>query len=158
MTVDTPLATLQSVWLASIETDDHPSAIGIDLVEIEALRQLVEAGGPFFVNAAWTTRERREANGQSEALAGKWAAKEAVMKALQQGIGDIDPKDVEIITGPSGAPFVELHRSARSTAKARRITAWSVSVTHEGGWAAAIALGLDPQRPRESNRERSDLV
>jgi holo-[acyl-carrier protein] synthase len=149
MTVESPLAALKSVWQAIIETDDPPSAIGIDLVEVEPLRQLLEAGGPFFVNAAWTNRERREASGQPEALAGKWAAKEAVMKALQRGIGDIDPKDVEIITGPSGAPGVELHRSARSTAKSRRITAWSVSVTHEGGWAAAIALGSDTQRSRE---------
>jgi holo-[acyl-carrier protein] synthase len=146
------MTALQSVWQASIETEDPPMAIGIDLVEVEPLAQLLEAGGPFFANAAWTPRERREAKGQPEALAGKWAAKEAVMKALQRGIGDIGPKDVEIITNSSGAPVVELHRSARSTAKSRRITAWTVSVTHEGGWAAAIALGSD------TNRERRDLA
>lgn len=158
MTPDSPLGALKSVWQASIETSDPPTAIGIDLVEVEPVRQLIEAGGPFFANAAWTNRERREASGQPEALAGKWAAKEAVMKALQRGIGDIDPKDVEIITGPSGAPHVELHRSARSTAKSRRITAWSVSVTHEGGWAAAIALGSDAQRSGQTNQERRDLA
>lgn len=150
MTVIPPLAALQSVWQASIEMDDPPMAIGIDMVEVEPLAQLITAGGSFFVNAAWTSRERREANGQPEALAGKWAAKEAVMKALQRGIGDIDPKDIEILTCPSGAPGVELHRSARSTAKSRRITVWTVSVTHEGGWAAAIALGSDTHRERRN--------
>lgn len=148
MTGTSPLAALQSVWRASVEIDDPPTAIGIDLVEVEPLAQLVEAGGPFFANAAWTARERREANGQPEALAGKWAAKEAVMKALQRGLGDIDPKDIEIISNASGAPGVELHRSARSTAKSRQITAWTVSVTHEGGWAAAIALGSDRHNER----------
>lgn len=152
MTVISPLAAFQSVWQASIEMDDPPMAIGIDMVEVQPLAQLLAAGGSFFVNAAWTGRERREANGQPEALAGKWAAKEAVMKALQRGIGDIDPKDVEILTYPSGAPGVELYRSARSTAKSRRITAWTVSVTHEGGWAAAIALGSD------THKERRDLA
>lgn len=148
MAATSPLEALQSVWQASIVTNDPPTAIGIDLVEVESLAQLLEAGGRFFANAAWTARERRESNGEPEALAGKWAAKEAVMKALQRGIGDIDPKDVEIITHHSGAPAVELHRSARSTAKSRHLTDWTVSVTHEGGWAAAIALGSDPSKER----------
>ena len=148
MTASAPLAVLQSVWKASIEIHDPPTAIGIDLVEVEPLAQLLEAGGRVFADTAWTAREQREANGQPETLAGKWAAKEAVMKALQHGIGDIDPKDVEIITHASGAPSVELHRSARLAAKHRQLSVWAVSVTHEGGWAAAIALGSHPHKER----------
>jgi holo-[acyl-carrier protein] synthase len=140
VTSQPPIGALASVWQASIEAMDQASGVGIDLVEVEPLRQLLAAGGRSFVDAAWTAREQRDTNRQAEALAGKWAAKEAVMKALQHGIGDLDPRDVEIVTTPIGAPRVELHRGALSIAKRHRITAWHLSVTHEGGWAAAIAI------------------
>lgn len=140
MTTASPMQALQSAWQAAIELADQAAGAGIDLVEVEPLRQLVEAGDDTFVDAAWTDREQRDANGQPEGLAGKWAAKEAVMKVLQHGIGDIDPLDVEIITEPSGAPKVELHRGARTIARRHRITTWHVSLTHEGGWAAAIVI------------------
>lgn len=140
MTPQPPIGALASVWQASIEAMDQASGVGIDLVEVEPLRQLLATGGRSFVDAAWTAREQRDSNRQPEALAGKWAAKEAVMKALQHGIGDMDPRDVEIVTTPLGAPRVELHRAARVIAKRRRITTWHLSVAHEGGWAAAIAI------------------
>jgi holo-[acyl-carrier protein] synthase len=137
-----PIGALASAWQASIGAMGQASGVGIDLVEVEPLRQLLAAGGRPFVDAAWTAREQRDTNRQPEALAGKWAAKEAVMKALQHGIGDMDPRDVEIVTTPIGAPRVELHRAARSIAKQNRITTWQVSVTHDGGWAAAIAIAV----------------
>ncbi len=140
MTAVSPMRALQQAWSASVEVVDQAAGAGIDLVEVEPLRQLIQAGGDVFLDAAWTAREQRDANNQAEGLAGKWAAKEAVMKVLQRGIGELDPRDVEIVTEPSGAPKVELHRTALSIAKQRRITAWHVSLTHEGGWAAAIVI------------------
>ncbi len=140
MTPRSPLDALRSAWCASIELAGQAAGVGIDLVQVDQLRELIDKGGSSFVDAAWTTREQRDANGQPEGLAGKWAAKEAVMKALQRGIGDMDPCEVEIVTTPRGAPQVELHGSARAIARSRRITNWHVSLTHEGGWAAAIAV------------------
>lgn len=142
MTPQPPIGALASAWHASVEAMGQASGVRIDLVEVEPLRQLLVAGGRSFIDAAWTAREQRDTNRQPEALAGKWAAKEAVMKALQHGIGDMDPRDVEIVTTPIGAPRVELHRAARSIAKQHRITTWHVSVTHDGGWAAAIAIAV----------------
>lgn len=140
MTAVSPMRALQQAWSAGVEVVDQAAGAGIDLVEVEPLRQLIQAGGDVFLDAAWTAREQRDANNQAEGLAGKWAAKEAVMKVLQRGIGELDPRDVEIVTEPSGAPKVALHRTALSIAKRRRITAWHVSLTHEGGWAAAIVI------------------
>lgn len=140
MTTTSPMRALQSAWQAIIEPVVVAAGAGIDLVEVEPLRQLIEAGGEGFLDAAWTAREQRDANGQAEGLAGKWAAKEATMKVLQRGIGDLDPRDVEIVTESSGAPRVELHRAARTIARRRRIATWHVSLTHEGGWAAAIVI------------------
>jgi holo-[acyl-carrier protein] synthase len=140
MTASSPLQALRSAWQASAETVSHAAGIGIDLVEVETLQRLINSGGPAFLDAGWTAGEQQDANGRPEGLAGKWAAKEAVMKALQHGIGDVDPLDVEIVATSLGAPAVVLHRTARAVAEKRKIAAWHVSVTHEGGWAAAIAV------------------
>ena len=95
--------------------------VGIDLVEVEPLRQLRRVGGRSFVDAAWTAPESSETpTANRKALAGKWAAKEAVMKALQHGIGDIDPRDVEIVASRLAHLEVELHRAARAIAKQDR--------------------------------------
>src|SRR5262249_49745395 len=140
MSVGSPLSALQSAWRASAGPIGQAVGVGIDLVDGEPLRRRVAAGGSAFLDAAWTAREQRDANSQPEGLAGKWAAKEAVMKALQHGIGDLEPLDVEIVSTPLGAPAVQLRRTARAIARRRRIATWHVSVTHEGGWAAAIAI------------------
>lgn len=140
MTTPPPIGVLRAAWQASIEATEQAGCVGIDLVEVEPLRQLLVSGGRPFLDAAWTAREQRESNRQAEGLAGKWAAKEAVMKALGRGIGDMDPRDVEVVTTQHGAPRVELHRTARGIATRQGITSWHVSVTHEGGWAAAIAI------------------
>jgi holo-[acyl-carrier protein] synthase len=143
------------VWQASLEATEQAGGVGIDLMEVEPLRQLLVSGGRSFLNAAWTAREQRDTNRQPEGLAGKWVAKEAVMKALGHGIGDLDPRDVEIVTTAHGAPQVELHRSARAIAKRQRITTWHLSVTHEGGWAAAIAIASSQPRPKLVDRAYS---
>jgi holo-[acyl-carrier protein] synthase len=137
---DSPLRALRATWEASLGSIGHVVGIGIDLVETEPLRQLIEAGGSGFLDAAWTATEQQETNAQAEGLAGKWAAKEAVMKALRHGIGDLGPLDVEIVCTPTGVPDVRLHRSARTIARNQKIANWYVSITHEGGWAAAIAI------------------
>jgi len=140
MSVGSPLNALQSAWHASTGPIGQAVGVGIDLVEVEPLRELVEAGGSAFLDAAWTAREQRETKSQPEGLAGKWAAKEAVMKALQHGIGELEPLDVEIVSTRLGAPAVQLRRAAQAIAKRRGIATWHISVTHEGGWAAAIAI------------------
>lgn len=151
MTTTSPMHALQAAWMATVEILDQAGGAGIDLVEVASVRQLIQAGGDGFIDAAWTAREQYETSGQAEGLAGKWAAKEAVMKVLQRGIGNLDPRDVEIVTEPSGAPRVELHRTARAFARRRRIATWHVSLTHEGGWAAAIVIASSLQPARDGS-------
>jgi phosphopantetheinyl transferase (holo-ACP synthase) len=62
------------------------------------------------------------------------------MKALQCGLGDLGPLDIEILSGADGSPSVVLHRNALAVASARGVTCWHVSLCHENGWAVAIAL------------------
>ena len=105
------------------------------------MEQLVEAGGAEFVESAWTAGERDECEGSIERLAARWAAKEAVMKALGEGLGQLSPLDIEVRLDPdTGAPQVQLHRSALVRAHDQAICGWFVSLCHENGWAAAIAV------------------
>jgi holo-[acyl-carrier protein] synthase len=140
VTATSPLSALQSVWSDALEAVGSTIGVGIDLVEVVPVRELIDAGGSAFVDAAWSRGEQTEANGQAEVLAGKWAVKEAVMKALQHGIGELDPCDIEVLTTDAGAPRIELHQAARTFALDRKIAAWHVSLTHEEGWAAAIVI------------------
>lgn len=116
--------------------------IGIDLVDVELMRTLISDGGASFVDAYWSKAEQNATDNQIDRLAGRWAAKEAVMKSLGHGVGDVDPIDVEIAALPSGAPQVVLHRGAAQLAEELEVRRCHVSITHESSWAAAIALAV----------------
>src|SRR5689334_14962243 len=103
----TPGAAISSAWsasLAAISADAAVVGAGIDLVDLTSFTALCETGGSAFLENGWTETERRDSQGSPERLAVRWAAKEAVMKALKLGLGDLDPLDIEILTDPSGAP------------------------------------------------------
>src|SRR3954452_17797179 len=86
---------------------------GIDLVDLESLRRLMDEPAGHFIMRCFTESERTAAGdgpNRLDRLAGRFAAKEAVMKALGTGFGGkIGFPDVEIRTLPSGAPEVVLH-------------------------------------------------
>jgi len=121
--------------------------IGVDLVDVQVLTDLIADGGQVFLDACWTPTEQAEAHRDPERLAGRWAAKEAVMKCLGKGIGDVEPTDIEILSLSSGAPTVSLRAQAAVIADAHQLGGWLISITHENGWAAAIAVAHRHARP-----------
>lgn len=135
-----PIAAIQSAWGASVASVGPVAGVGIDLVEVAVLEGLLISGGSAFRDSVWTSAEQAEAEGSAERLAGRWAGKEAVMKALQCGIGESEPLDIEIATAPGGEPEVVLRGSAKEAAASKHVTAWHVSLSHEHGWATAIAI------------------
>lgn len=139
----TPVAVVASVWnasLGSITSSVSTAGAGIDMVDLATFASLHETGGLAFLANGWTAAEQHDAQGSMERLAARWAAKEAVMKALRCGLGDLDPLDIEILTEPDGAPLVVLHRDALAAATALGVARWHVSLCHEDGWAAALAI------------------
>lgn len=139
----TPVAVVASVWNASLPLlalGAATAGAGIDLVDLASFASLHEAGGQAFLANGWTSAEQHDAQGSMERLAARWAAKEAVMKALRCGLGDLDPLDIEILTEPDGAPRVVLHRNALAAETALGVTRWHISLCHEDGWAAALAI------------------
>jgi holo-[acyl-carrier protein] synthase len=77
-------------------------------------------------------------------LAGRWAAKEAVAKALGTGWSGIGYTDIEIRREPSGAPEVILHNNAAAILAAWGNTNWQISLSHDGNYAIATAILFCP--------------
>lgn len=112
------------------------TGIGVDLTDIRRVRRYVDAS-PSFVVIAWTDREREQCQGRVDRLASRWAAKEAVMKALGTGLGRTSPDDIEIVTDDAGRPTVHL---LGDTAALFPSTDVKVSMTREGPWSIAVAI------------------
>jgi holo-[acyl-carrier protein] synthase len=71
-------------------------------------------------------------------LAGRFASKEAVMKALGVGLGAFDWTDVEVVRLSSGAPSLAVHGRAAELAREHGVTGWHVSITHTAVIASAV--------------------
>ncbi|UYN82914.1 MAG: 4'-phosphopantetheinyl transferase superfamily protein [Microcella sp.] len=104
--------------------------------------KLIAAGGAYFLESTWTAHEREYSVGRSDRLATRWAAKEAVIKALGRGIGSIDPIDIEVRSIEGVAPSLILRKSAKSAASLLGICDWSLSMSHQGDLAIATASAL----------------
>jgi len=119
--------------------------VGVDVVAVERIARLLgeneQAAASLF-----TTRELRYCHGRrrrEEHLAARFAAKEAVLKALGTGMTTgMRWTDVEVVHEASGRPAVELHGAARSLGLRRGLTQLDISLTHSGGLALAHAVAV----------------
>lgn len=128
------------------------TGVGLDFVDVQQVADLISDGGQPFLDACWTEAEQVDTHLDPERLAGRWAAKEAVMKCLRAGIGEIEPTDIEILPVGSGTPTVTLHGPARQIANAQQLSECLVTISHDGGWAGAIAvIGRHPDSPPSSH-------
>jgi len=115
---------------------------GIDLIEIARIRAAVERHGERFSRRIFTPAELAHCAGKAESLAARFAAKEAVSKALGTGIGPVTWQEIEIRGGEYEAPVVILHDRAEKIAKELRLTTWSVSLSHSETHAIALVVAI----------------
>lgn len=115
---------------------------GVDIVEIERLGQINPAIRARFIQRVFTEAEQALTRGSYASLSGRFAAKEAVSKALGTGIGAVNWRDIEILRGPAGEPLLHLHRKAREVAEALGLQTWSVSISHGKTHAVALAVAI----------------
>jgi holo-[acyl-carrier protein] synthase len=119
---------------------------GIDIVDVQEIKALLKETGQQFLRRCFTEAETQQAgDGPNRAarLAGRFAAKEAVVKALKTGWGDgIAWTDVEIGILESGAPTVTLHGRVAAIAKTRGVSTWILSTSHTDSIAMASVLAL----------------
>jgi holo-[acyl-carrier protein] synthase len=116
---------------------------GIDILEISRIQAALDRHGDRFLQRVFTPAEVTECDGRAEALAARFAAKEAATKALGTGIGPVGWKEVETLHKPSGEPMLILHGEAEKIANHLGISQWAVSLTHsrENAIAVVVATG-----------------
>ena len=118
--------------------------IGIDAVEIERFRRSL-ARTTTLAERLFTPAERAEAAGQRDPaprLASRFAAKEAVMKALGVGLGAFRFRDAEVTRSASGRPELRLTGSALALATRQGVVGWHVSITHTASLAQAVVVAV----------------
>jgi len=118
--------------------------IGIDTVEVERFRRALHRR-PGIAERLFTPAEQaygRRQRDPTQRLAARFAAKEAVMKALGVGLGAFAFRDVEVVKASSGAPSVALTGRAAEVAVARGVAGWRLSITHTALVAEAVAVAL----------------
>lgn len=122
-------------------------SIGTDLVSIDRIRELMKKYGPRFLDRVYTEREVAESSLSPAYLSGRFAVKEAVLKAMGTGLSaGMNWREIETIREPSGAPMVFLYGEA-----ARRVSEMGgikvmVSISHERTFALAFVLFLGVSR------------
>jgi len=116
---------------------------GVDLIDIERIREAIERHGERFVARIFTEAEQRDCGGRISSLAARFAAKEAVSKALGCGIGDVSWLDVEIRSDENKAPYLVLHGEGERLAKQLGLSNWSVSLSHTESQAIAFVVASD---------------
>ena len=121
-------------------------AHGIDLVDCPRIEQMIQRHGNRFLDRVFTAAEQAYAGANKnevEKLAGRFAAKEAVLKLVGTGWrGKIAWTDIEIINNPAGQPEVTLRGEVRKIADKLGIKHVSVSITHTANFAIASAVAL----------------
>lgn len=126
-----------------------PTAIGIDIIEIERIREAL-ARRPQMAARLFTTRERAYCAGRADAsphYAARFAAKEAVAKTLGR---PLEWHDVEIINDDAGRPVVVLYRRASALAKTSQGGRVLISLSHSRDYAVASAMLLLPDARGEA--------
>jgi holo-[acyl-carrier protein] synthase len=116
--------------------------VGIDVVETERMRAVL-ARTPTFADRVFTEAEReycRAKRDPTERFAARFAAKEAVLKALDESILRIPLKQIEVVRSDTGKPSVALWAKAAARADELGVTDWQISLTHSGLIAQAIAV------------------
>ncbi|MGE0482202.1 MAG: holo-ACP synthase [Phycisphaerae bacterium] len=119
---------------------------GVDLVQIARIERLWREHGDRFLTRVFTPAERAyclDSRTPAERLAGRFAAKEAVLKVLGTGWrAGIGWADVETLPDALGRPVVTLHGVAAQLAAAAQIGSVIVSISHSGDYVLASAIGL----------------
>ena len=116
---------------------------GVDIIEVARIDGAILRHRERFFHGFFTAQELIDSAGRTPALAARFAAKEAVAKALGCGIGDVGWKEIEILSGQHRQPEVRLHGAARLLAERLGLQEWSVSLshTHEHAMALVVASG-----------------
>jgi holo-[acyl-carrier protein] synthase len=117
-------------------------SVGVDMIEISRIERAISRHGDRFYARFFTSQEREFCNDRPERLAGRFAVKEAVGKALGTGIGDVNWTDIEVVCDGRGKPELVLHNQAEALAAQLGLHQWSISLSHTETHAIGFAVAM----------------
>lgn len=118
----------------------QPLACGIDILEIERMTAAIQRHGERFLQRVFTPGELADVGQNPASLAARFAAKEAVAKALGTGIGEVAWREIEIRRGEDKQPVLHLYGDAAKLAAELSLTHWAISLSHSRSHAVAMAV------------------
>jgi len=116
-------------------------AIGVDIIETKRIAKSMARFGDRFLRRVYTVQELNYCHGRVNSLAARWAAKEAVAKALGTGIGAVSWQEIEVINQPNGQPELCLHGQAKTLAHGLGLLEFKLSLSHTKKYAVAFVVG-----------------
>lgn len=116
-------------------------AVGVDIIEIDRVADVIRRHGDRFLERVYTADEIAYCRGRISELAARFAAKEAVMKALGTGIRGVGWRDIEVLPNRRGKPLVFLYGRGAKRAQHIRMSGLEVSLTHSKVYAIASVVG-----------------
>ena len=119
-------------------------SVGVDIIEIDRISATLERFGDRFLQRVYTDGEAAYCRGRAPQLAARFAAKEAVMKALGTGTRGVGWREVEVTRKRTGEPEIALHGRAAVRAEQLGIGRIAVSLSHSHKYAVASVVGRRP--------------
>ena len=113
---------------------------GVDIIEIDRVRQVLERYGLRFLQRVFTPGEIAYCRNRAPNLAARFAAKEATMKALGTGVRGVSWRDIEVVRAASGAPGLLLHGRCLARAQRLGVSETSLSMSHSREYAVAFVV------------------
>jgi holo-[acyl-carrier protein] synthase len=123
-------------------------AVGIDIIEVDRVRKVYEKHPERFLQRVFTPLEVRQCRGKIARLAGRFAAKEAISKALGTGIHGVAWREMEVVQLRSGRPSVRLYGNAKRRAELLGLNAFDVSIADLAHLSIAIAVAVQATPPQ----------
>ena len=117
-------------------------ATGVDIIEIQRFAGTIERQGERFKKRFFTPTELEQVGENMASLAVRFAAKEAVSKALGTGMGKVRPIEMEVVRDEKRAPHLHLHGEARRVAESLGLHTWSISLSHTDEYAVAFVVAM----------------
>ena len=123
--------------------------VGVDIVELWRIKAVLDRYGQRFLDRIYTPDEQAYCRGRIPQLAARFAAKEAVMKALGTGIRGVGWRDIEVTRKRGHPPQITLHSRGSARAARMGMTQVVISLSHAREYAvASVVMSVD----EDSNR------
>jgi len=116
-------------------------AVGVDVIEIDRVADVIARHGDRFLKRVYTDDEIAHCRGRVSELAARFAAKEAVMKALGTGVRGVGWRDIEVLPNRRGKPLIFLYGRGAARAERIQLRGLEVSLTHSKEYAVASVVG-----------------